>query len=77
MYLYDIFIGQRLVWFIVFGVLQEHLVHVGAGILVKLVAAAEYYQSYFTITQNRQFISLLHHTKLPLVKGHLKRKKDE
>jgi len=39
MYLDYVFVGETLMWFIVFGVLKQHFVHVGAGILVQLIAA--------------------------------------
>ena len=49
-----------------------YLVHICAGVLVQLVTAGEYNQSYLTVTEDRQLIGLLHHSKLSLVKGHLK-----
>jgi len=67
----DILVGEGLVGLVVLGVLEEHLVHVGAGILVEFVAAAEDNESYFTVTQHRELVSLFHHTKLPLVKCNL------
>ena len=73
-YINDIFVGEGLVGLVVLGVLEEHLVHVGAGILVEFVAAAEDNESYFTVTQHRELVSLFHHTKLPLVKCDLKYK---
>lgn len=48
------------------------LVHVCAGILVELVAAAEDDESDLTVAEDGQFVGLLHHTELPLVKGHLR-----
>ena len=51
---------------------MTYLVHISAGILVELVAAAEYDQSYFTVTQDGQLVRLLHHSKLSLVEGNLK-----
>ena len=48
-----------------------YLVHISAGVLVELVAAAEDDQSYFTVTQDGQLVCLLHHSKLSLVEGHL------
>jgi hypothetical protein len=41
-HLYDVLVGERLMWLIVFSVLQENLVHICASILVQLVGAAEY-----------------------------------
>ena len=37
---------------IVLGVLEQHLVHVGAGVLVQLVAGGEDDQRYLTVTQH-------------------------
>lgn len=50
MYLDNIFVGERFVWLVVFGVFEENFVHVGAGILVQFIAATEDDKSYFTIT---------------------------
>ena len=57
---------------VVLSVLEEHLVHVGAGVLVELFAAAEDDESYFTVTQHRELVSFFHHTKLTLVECDLK-----
>lgn len=37
----DILVGEGLVGFVVLGVLEKNLVHVGARILIQLVARAE------------------------------------
>jgi len=63
----DVLVGQGLVGLVVLSVLEEHLVHVGAGVLVELVAAAEDDESYFTVAQDRELVSFFHHTKLSLV----------
>lgn len=57
--------------FVVLGVLEENLVHVGARILVQLVARTKDNQRNLAVAQHRQFVSLLHHAEFPLVKGHL------
>jgi hypothetical protein len=70
-HLNDVLVGERLMWFIVFSVLEEYFVHICASILVQLVGAAEDDKCNFTVTKNTQFISLLHHAKLPLVECYL------
>lgn len=67
----DILVGEGLVGFVVLGVLEENLVHVGARILVQLVARTEDNQRNLAVAQHRQFVRLLHYAKFPLVKGHL------
>jgi len=67
----DILVGEGLVGFVVLGVLEENLVHVGARVLVQLVARAEDNQRDLAVAQHRQFVRLLHHAEFPLVKGHL------
>lgn len=57
--------------FIVFGVFKQDFVHVGAGILIQLIAAAEYDQRDFAIAQHWQLVSLFHHTEFAFVEGHL------
>ena len=56
---------------VVLCVLEEDLVHVRAGVLVQLVAAAEDYQGDFTVTEHRQFVSFFHHSELSFVESHL------
>ena len=70
-HLYDVLVGQRFVWFIVFSVLKEYLVHICASILVQLVGAAEDDECNLTVAKNTQLISLLHHTKFPFVECYL------
>jgi hypothetical protein len=48
----NIFIGKRLVGLVVFGVLQQHLVHVRAGVLIQLIAAAEDDEGDLAVAQN-------------------------
>lgn len=49
----DILVGEGLVGFVVLGVLEENLVHVGACILVQLVARTEDNQRNLAIAQYR------------------------
>lgn len=72
MYLYNVFVGERLVGLVVLGVLQQDLVHVRAGVLVQLVAAAEDDQRDLAVAQDRQLVRLLHDAELPLVESHLR-----
>ena len=67
----DILIGERLVGLVVLGVLEQYFVHVGGGVLVQLVRAAEYDESDLAIAQYRQLVRLLHHAKLALVERDL------
>lgn len=67
----NILVGEGLVGFVVLGVLEENLVHVGARILVQLVARTEDNQRDLAVAQHRQFVRFLHHAEFPFVKGHL------
>lgn len=67
----DILISQRLVGFVVLGVLEQHLVHVGGGILVEPVGAAEDDESDLTIAQHRQFVGFFHDAEFALIERHL------
>lgn len=67
----DILVGEGLVGFVVLGVLEKNLVHVGAGILIQLVTRAEDNQGNLAVAQNRQLVRLLHYPELPFVEGHL------
>lgn len=73
----NILVSERLVGFVVLGVLEENLVHVGARILVQLVARTEDNQRDLAVAQYRQFVRLLHHAEFPFVKGHLSHIKAE
>lgn len=57
--------------FVVLGVFQQHVVHVGAGILEQLVGAVEDDESDLTVAEDAQLVRLLHQTKLPLGEGYL------
>ena len=56
---------------VIFGVLEQHFVHVGRCVLEQLVGAAEDDQCDFAIAQHRQFVGLLHHPEFALVERHL------
>lgn len=73
----NILVGEGLVGFVVLGVLEENLVHVGARILVQLVARTEDNQRDLAVAKYRQLVRLLHHAEFPLVKGHLSHIKAE
>ena len=66
-----VFIGARLVRFVVLGVLEEDAVHVGAGVLEEAVAAVEDDESDLAVAQHAQLVRLLHQSELPLREGHL------
>ena len=67
----DILVGATLMRVAVFGVFEQHVVHVGAGVLEQLVAAAEHNQRDLAVTQNAQLVRLLHQTELTLRERHL------
>ena len=71
LYLDYILVGEGFVGLVVLCVLEEDLVHVGAGVLVQLVAAAEDDQGDLTVTENRQFVRFFHHPELSFVESHL------
>lgn len=56
---------------VVFRVFEQHLIHIRTGILVELVATAKDDEGNLAIAKNRQLVSLLHYTELPLVESHL------
>lgn len=59
-YLDDVGVGSALVRLVVLRVLEEHFVHVGAGVLEQLVGAVEDDECYFTVTEHAEFIGFLH-----------------
>ena len=71
-YLDNVHIGAGLLRLIVLGVLEQHLVHVRAGVLKELVVAAEYDEGNLAVAQHRQLVGLLHQAEFPLGEGHLK-----
>lgn len=56
---------------IVFGVLEQDLVHVRAGVLEEFIGAVEDDKRYFTVAQNTELVRLLHQTKLSLSESYL------
>ena len=71
MHLDDVAVGTALVRVAVLGVLEQDVVHVGAGVLEQLVAAAEHDQSDLTVAQHAQLVRLLHQAELALRERHL------
>lgn len=59
-------------WLIVFGIFEQYTIHIGAGILIELIAGREDDQRYLAIAQHGQLVGLLHNAKLALVEGHLR-----
>jgi len=56
---------------VVLGVLEQDAIHVGAGVLVQLVARREDDQGDLAVAEHGQLVGLLHHAELALVEGHL------
>ena len=71
----DVSIGAALMGLVVLRVLEQHLVHVRAGVLEQLVGAVENDQRNLTVTQHAQLVCLLHQPKFPLCKRHLEESK--
>ena len=74
-HLHDVRVRPALVRLVVLGVLEQHLVHVRAGVLEQLVGAVENDQRNLTVTQHAQLVCLLHQPKFPLCKRHLEESK--
>lgn len=70
-HLNDVSIGAALMRLVVLRVLEQHLVHVGAGVLKQLVGVVEDDERDLTVAQHTQFVGLLHQPKLPLGECHL------
>lgn len=70
-YLNDILVGSALVRLVILGVLEQHLVHVRAGVLEQLVGRVEDDQCNLTVAQDTQLIGLLHQSKFSFGEGHL------
>ena len=56
---------------VILGVLEKHLVHVGAGVLEQLVGPVEDDEGDLAVAQHRQLVRLLHQAKLALGERHL------
>ena len=52
-------------------VFQENSVHVGAGVLEKLIVGVEDDDGDLAVTKDTQLVRLLHQAELPLSEGHL------
>ena len=74
-HLHDVRVRPALVRFVVLRVLEQHLVHVRAGVLEQLVGAVENDQRDLTVTQHAQLVCLLHQPEFPLCKRHLEASK--
>ena len=59
-YVDNVRVGPAFMRLIVLGVLEEHLVHVGAGVLEQLIGTVEDDERYFTVTEHAEFIGFLH-----------------
>ena len=70
----DVGVGPALVGLVVLGVLEQNLVHVGAGVLKQLVGAVEDDEGDLTVAQHAQLVRLLHQTELALCECHLEEK---
>ena len=65
-HLEDIGIGSTFVWFVIFGIFQQNVIHVIAGVLEEFVVGIEDDQRDLTVTQHAQLVGFLHQTKLTL-----------
>lgn len=70
-HLNDVGVGAALMWLVVLCVLEQDLVHVGAGVLKQLVGVVEDDERNLTITEHAQLICLLHQPELALGECHL------
>ena len=74
-HLHNVCVGPALVRLVVLGVLEQHLVHVGAGVLEQLVGAVEDDQGDLAVAQHAQLVGFLHQAKLTLGERHLRRRR--
>lgn len=70
-HLYNVVVSSRLMRLVIFGVFEQHFVHVCGGVLEQLVGAAEDDQSDLAVAQHRQLVGFLHQTELALGECHL------
>lgn len=70
-YLDDVGVGPALVRLVVLGVLEQDLVHVGAGVLEQLVGVVEDDEGDLAVAQDAQLVRLLHQAELSLGERHL------
>ena len=71
--LYDVVVSSRFMRLVIFRVFEQHFVHVGGGVLEKLVGAAEDDEGDLAIAQHRQLVGFLHQTEFALGERHLNR----
>lgn len=74
-YLQYVCVGAALVRLTVLSVLEQHFVHVCAGVLEQTVGAVEDDESDLTVAQHAQLVGLLHQTKLTLGESDLEHPK--
>ena len=67
----DVSIGAALMGLVVLRVLEQHLVHVRAGVLEQLVGVVEDDERDLAVTEHAQLVRLLHQPELPLGERHL------
>lgn len=70
-HLNDVGIGAALVRLVVLRVLEQHLVHVGAGVLEQLVGVVKDDERNLAVAEHTQLVCLLHQPELPLGECHL------
>ena len=63
---YEVGVGLGLARLLVPRVLEQDVVHIGAGVLVQLVVAVEDDDCYFAVAQDAQLVGLLHQAELAL-----------
>ena len=67
----DVSVGAALMGLVVLRVLEQHLVHVRAGVLEQLVGVVEDDERDLAVTEHAQLVRLLHQPELPLGERHL------
>lgn len=70
-HLHDVRVRPALVRFVVLRVLEQHLVHVRAGVLEQLVGVVEDDERDLAVTEHAQLVRLLHQPELALGECHL------
>ena len=71
LYLQNFVVRSTFMWFVVFGVLEQDLVHICRRVLEKFIRGIEDDQCDFTVTENAELVGLLHQAELPLGECHL------
>ena len=73
-YLNDVLVGPALVRLVVLCVLEEHLVHIRAGVLEQFVGRVEDDEGDLTVAQDGELVRLFHQAELTFGEGYLWRK---